>query len=142
MATLPWTSTAVTPDPDTDVVVLGSRLELRSRRDVPGFLGAALKLRRQVRAMPGAVGVSLIAQPTRKTFWTLSAWVDQTALDAFVAKPPHEAVMTHYRPDMAAATFATFTIRPTELPRPNSNAHDLWELARRRLRDADENRGA
>ena len=74
MATLPWTTTEVAPDPGTEAVVLGSRLELRSLRDVPVFLGAALKLRKLVREMPGALGVSLIAQPSRKTFWTLSAW--------------------------------------------------------------------
>ena len=101
---------------------------------------AAMSVRTQVRASPGALGVSLIAQPMHKTFWTLSAWVDQTALHAFVGKLPHAAVMTHYRPDLASATFATFMITPAELPTRNSNAHDLWELARQHLRDADEQR--
>jgi heme-degrading monooxygenase HmoA len=142
MPTLPWAPGRAAAQPTGAVVVLASRLELQSFWPIIGFVRAALAVRKQARESPGALGVSLIAQPTRKTFWTLSAWVDQTALDAFVAKPPHEAVMTHYRPDMAAATFATFTIRPTELPRPNSNAHDLWELARHRLRDADENKSA
>ena len=81
-------------------MVLGSRLELRSLRHVPGFLGAAMKLRKQVRAMPGALGVSLIAQPAHKTFWTLSAWVDQASLDAFVATPAHVAVMQRYHERM------------------------------------------
>ena len=136
MATLPWTSTAVTPDPDTDVVVLGSRLELRSRRDVPGFLGAALKLRRQVRAMPGAVGVSLIAQPTRKTFWTLSAWVDQPSLDAFVATPPHVAVMQRYHERMVDSAFTMWTVKTRDLPERRSNAKELWTEAKRRLASA------
>jgi quinol monooxygenase YgiN len=136
MATLPWTTTAVTPDSDADVVVLGSRLELQSLRDVPGFLGAALKLRKQVLAMPGAVGVSLIANPTRKTFWTLSAWVDQASLDAFVATPPHVAVMQRYHERMVGSAFATWTAKTRDLPERRSNAKQLWIEAKRRLGSA------
>jgi len=141
MATLPWTTTAVAPDPDTDVVVLGSRLELRSLRDVPGFLSAALKLRRQVRAMPGAVGVSLIATPTRKTFWTLSAWVDQASLDAFVATPPHDAVMQRYHERMVGSAFTTWTVKTRDLPERLSNARQLWTEAKRRLGAATREQG-
>ena len=142
MPTLPWAPGTAAAQPTGLVVVLGSRLELRSFWPIVGFVRAAIGVRTQVRASPGALGVSLIAQPTHKTFWTLSAWVDQTALNAFVGKPPHRAVMAHYRPEMARATFATFTISPGELPARNSNAHGLWEQARRHLRDADENRSA
>ena len=53
MATLPWTTTDTAAEATTgDAVVLGSRLELRSLRHVPGFLGAAMKLRKQVRRCP------------------------------------------------------------------------------------------
>ena len=140
MFTLPWSPGRAAAQPTGTAVVFASRLELRSLWPIVGFVRAAIAVRNQVRASPGALGVSLVAEPTRKTFWTLSAWVDQTALDAFVGKPPHRAVMTHYRPDMASSTFATFTIRPTELPARHSNAHELWDVARGRLRDADEHR--
>jgi hypothetical protein len=140
--TLPWAPGTAAAQPTGHVVVLGSRLELRSFWPIVGFVRAAMSVRSQVRASPGALGVSLIAQPMRKTFWTLSAWVDQSALTAFVGKLPHAAVMAHYRPDMASATFAMFTIAPVELPARNSNAHDLWELARQHLRDAGEKRSA
>jgi quinol monooxygenase YgiN len=142
MPTLPWAPGRAAARPTDAVVVLGSRLELRSFWPIVGFLRAALAVRKQVRASPGALGVSLIAEPTHKTFWTLSAWVDQAALNAFVGKPPHRAVMTHYRPEMASSTFATFTIARGALPARKSNAHDLWECARRELRDADENRSS
>ena len=140
MPTLPWAPGRAAAQPTGAVVVLASRLELRSFWPIVGFLRAATAVRRQVRASPGALGVSLIAQPTRKTFWTLSAWVDQTALDAFVGKTPHRAVMTHYGPDLASSTFATFMIVPGEVPARNSNTNALWERARQRLRNVDENR--
>jgi hypothetical protein len=133
MATLPWTTTDVQADRGTEAVVLGSRLALQSLRDVPGFVGAALKLRKQVRAMPGAIGVSLIAQPMGKTFWTLSAWVDQAALDAFVATPAHVAVMQRYHERMVDSAFTTWTVKTGDLPERRSNAKQLWTEAKRRL---------
>ena len=137
MATLPWTTTESTADTArdaaSDAVVLGSRLELRSLRHVPGFLGAAMKLRRQVLAMPGALGVSLIAQPAHKTFWTLSAWVDQASLDAFVATPAHVAVMRRYHERMNGSAFTTFPVKIGDLPEPRSNAKQLWSDAKQRL---------
>jgi|SoiMethySBSTD1v2_1073268.scaffolds.fasta_scaffold39532_5 hypothetical protein len=142
MLTLPWAPGRAAAQPTGAVVVLASRLELGSFWPMVGFLRAVVVVWNQVRASPGALGVSLVAQPTRRTFWTLSAWVDQTALNAFVDKPPHRAVMAHYGPDLASSSFATFTIGPADLPARRSNARDLWERARRHLRDADENRSA
>jgi heme-degrading monooxygenase HmoA len=141
MPTLPWSTGTAAAQPTDAVVVLGSRLELRSYWPIIGFLRSAMAVRNQARHSPGALGVSLIAQPRHKTFWTLSAWVDQAALNAFVGKPPHEAIMKHYRSDMASSSFVTFTVRPDQLPARNSNAQGLWDLAREKLREADEKRG-
>jgi hypothetical protein len=54
--TLPWTKVD-DPPANTEVVVLASRLELSSLRTVPGFLRAAMAVRRQVRGSDGALGV-------------------------------------------------------------------------------------
>ena len=137
MPTLPWARGTAAAAPTDAVVVLGSRLELRSYWPILGVLRAAAAVWKQVRASPGALGVSLIAQLRGKTFWTLSAWVDQAALDAFVSKSPHRDVMSHHGSDLAASRFATFTIRPDEVPKPNSNASDLWRTARDHLRPSD-----
>ena len=133
MATLPWTTTEVAPDPGTQAVVLGSRLELRSLRDVPVFLGAALKLRKLVREMPGALGVSLIAQPSRKTFWTLSAWGGEADLDAFVGTPSHVAVMQRFHDRLEGSSFTSWKVNVAQLPEPRSNAKQLWSEAKQRL---------
>ncbi len=132
MATLPWT-VADRADPRTDAVVLGSRLELRSYRHVPAFLSAAMKVRRQVRAAPGALGVSLIAQLASKTFWTLSAWTDEEVLDAFVRTEPHAGVMKRFGRRLTHADFTTWTCPVSELPSQHSNANALWHEAERRL---------
>ncbi len=48
MPTLPWTP-GPSAQPTARVLVLGSQLQLRSYRDVPGFVAAAMKIRKQVR---------------------------------------------------------------------------------------------
>ena len=85
MATLPWTTNTATDTP-AESVVLGSRLQLRSLGDTVRFLRVALQIRKQVLASHGAIGVSLIAQPADKTYWTLSAWTDRTRSTASCAR--------------------------------------------------------
>jgi hypothetical protein len=88
-----------------------------------------MKVRRQVRSTPGALGVSLIAEVGQKTFWTLSAWTDQERLDASVRAEPHAAVMKRFGPRLARAAFTTWSCRVSDLPSPRSNADALWREA-------------
>lgn len=107
MFTIPWaTSTTIPGGPTLRQV---SRLELTRVRDLPGFLVSALRLRRAVMGAPGAVGVSLRAEVSRRTFWTLSAWSDKDALDAFTRSDYHRGVMVKYRNRMAGSHFHTWT---------------------------------
>jgi heme-degrading monooxygenase HmoA len=130
---IPWTAGKAVrrgedgrPDHDGDTTLVQvSRLELARRRDVPGFLVAALRIRRLALRTPGCIGLALRAQPFRRTFWTLSAWDDQAAIGAFMRSDGHRAVMVEYRGRMAGSHFHTWnagegTARPT------------WTDARRR----------
>lgn len=116
MLTIPWATSAAIPEGSTLRQV--SRLELTRVRDVPGFLVAALRLRRVVMGAPGAVGISLRAQPSLRTFWTLSAWHDEDALDAFTRSDYHRSVMVKYRRRMAGSHFHTWTDDSTTATRP------------------------
>ncbi|ULE35262.1 hypothetical protein [Mycobacterium sp. IDR2000157661] len=112
MPTLPWaTPTAEESGYVPQTLVMASRFELRRCRDVPAFLLAAMRIRRQMLKSPGVVGVSLIAQPLRRTFYTLSAWRDRRALDSAVAAQPHAATMAGFRTRMADSLF-TFWDHP------------------------------
>ena len=113
--------------------MLGSRLELRSFGDTARFLRAALQVRKQVLASRGAIGVSLIAQPAHKTYWTLSAWTDQDALESFVRTMPHLDVMRRFRDRLERATFTTWSVPVDDLPKARSSAKELWQSARERL---------
>lgn len=122
MPTLPWTTPKPSRPEDGPVTVMASRLELRRLRDVPSFLAAALRIRRQMLSSPGALGVSLIARPMHRTFWTLSAWQDQAALSAAVGREPHRQIMKRFRPRMAGSSFVTWTAQATALPIPWDDA--------------------
>ncbi len=125
--TIPWKSTNPTrPATLTQV----SRLELARARDVPGFLIAALRIRRATLNAPGAVGLSLRAAPMSRTFWTLSSWSDRAAITAFVTSEAHTAVMTRYRDKMAGSHFHTWT--ETEL----TNSPPTWADALHRYDSA------
>lgn len=116
MATIPWkwttqhTARGAASSVTAVQVVQVSQLELLRLRNVPGFLIAALRLRREVLRADGALGVSLIAHPLRRTFWTLSSWTDTDAIGGFVRSEAHRAVMVGYRGKMRDSHFHTWSI--------------------------------
>jgi len=130
MPVLRWTAPPSARPAEGSVTVMASRLELRQRRDVVSFLGAALRIRRQMLGSPGALGLSLIARPLRRTFWTLSAWQDQAALSAAVGREPHQQIMKRFRPRMAGSSFVTWSAPATALP-------ITWDQALGRLEQPD-----
>jgi len=128
MPTLPWTTPKPPPMHDGPATVMTSRLELSRLSHVPSFLVAALRIRRQMLRSPGALGMSLIARPLHRTFWTLSAWQDQAALSAAVGRQPHREIMTRFRPRMAGSSFVTWTAPALPI---------RWDDALRRLDNPD-----
>ncbi|MER6563737.1 DUF3291 domain-containing protein [Streptomyces sp. NPDC001027] len=125
MPTLRWT-TVSTAAPDAEAFVMASRFEVRSFKDVPRFFLRSLAAWKQVSGAPGAYGASLIAQPLKRTFWTLSAWEDKDALYTYARTEPHRSIMTGLRPTMKDSTFAFWQTPAADLPVD-------WTDARRRL---------
>src|SRR5688572_1900649 len=115
MPPLPWRTT-LPALPHQEYLVMASRLPLRSHRTIPRFLGLTVSVARQLEGASGLVGYSLLAQPMRKTFWTLSAWTDRDALDAFVRTMPHLAVMRKLRTHMGHTRFITWMAPGAALP--------------------------
>jgi hypothetical protein len=129
MLTIPWTSAK--KQPQTAALVQVSRLELARKRDVPGFLIAALRIRRLTLRIPGAGGLSLRAQPLRRTFWTLSTWHDEAAIGEFMRTPGHRAVMVKYRDRMAGSHFHTWSRADQSIAKPSwVDAHRRYETSR------------
>jgi hypothetical protein len=125
MPTLHWT-TVSTPAPDAGTFVMASRIEVRSFKDVPRFFLKSLAAWKQVSGAPGAYGASLIAQPQKRTFWTLSAWEDKDALYTYARTEPHKSIMIGLRPTMKDSVFTFWEAPAADLPID-------WADARRRL---------
>ena len=124
---LPWTTGPAAGDDQDEVVVMASLLRLDSIRRVPGFLRAAMAIREQVLHADGAVGVALNTSLPR-TFFTLSAWRNRDALNAFVRSEPHVSSMRRYRPAMADARFVFWSASADSIP-------PSWSDVERRLRE-------
>lgn len=129
MPALPWTRFAP-PDPGRQYVIMASRLPLTWYRDVPAFLRATMAIRAQLAQTDGLIGYALDAQLTRKTFWTVSAWDSQDALDAFSRADPHRSRVAAIRPRMRPTTFTFWTAPGTDLP-------VSWTEVRRRIADTE-----
>ncbi|MGW3555431.1 DUF3291 domain-containing protein [Streptomyces griseoincarnatus] len=125
MPTLPWT-VPNPPPPHGTAFVMASRFEVRTLKDVPRFFLRSLAAWKQVRSAPGAYGASLIAQPARRVFYTLSAWQDRDALYAYARTEPHRGIMTSLRSTMRTSTFTFWEVDTSGLP-------IAWDDARRRL---------
>jgi quinol monooxygenase YgiN len=115
MAALPWAQRRPV-EPDRTYVAMASRLPLKRRRSIPGFLRDTLAIRRQLARASGMVGYALDAELTRKTFWTFSVWEDQASLDAFASSDPHQAIIRRLRPLMGPTRFEFFPVRGSDLP--------------------------
>lgn len=115
MPTLPWI-TVNQPATGDEPLVMASRLEVRSLRQVPGFLLSSLALLQQARRSPGALGVALKADLLKRTFWTVSAWTDKAAVHAYAATEPHKSTMRRKRAVMRESTFVFWNAPAGALP--------------------------
>ena len=115
MPALPWAWRQAV-DPGRTYLAMASRLPLKRRRSIPGFLRDALAIRRQLARAPGLVGYALDAELGLKTFWTFSVWEDRASLDAFASSDPHRAITGRLRPLMGPTRFEFFPIPGSGLP--------------------------
>ncbi len=115
MPAVPWRQRAQ-PHADQRYLIMASRLPLHSYTTIPKFLGMTWAVARQLEHSDGLIGYSLLAQPTKKTFWTLSAWQDRPSLQAFVRALPHVRIMTTLRPHMEPTRFTTWDAPGSSLP--------------------------
>lgn len=115
MPATPWRSRQ-RPDPDTDYLMAASRLPLTAATAIPKVLRLTVGIARQLERSDGLVGYALLAQLRAKTFVTVSAWVDEAHLRAFVRAMPHLQVMRDLRPLMEVPAFAEWTAAGASLP--------------------------
>ncbi|MEU6862326.1 DUF3291 domain-containing protein [Streptomyces sp. NPDC046876] len=105
---------------------MASRFEVKSLSDVPRFFVRALAAWAQLKTSPGAVEASLIAEPLKRTFWTLSAWESREAIYGYARAEPHRGIMGELRSTMRTSVFTFWEMPVSVLPLD-------WDDARTRL---------
>ena len=115
MPALPWVNVSAA-EPGIELTVLATSLPLQKHRHIPGFMRWTMRIRGQLSRAPGLVGYSLDADLLGKTFWTVSAWAGQPAMEDFVRQDPHASATAAIRPHMRRSTFVSWTAGPEELP--------------------------
>ena len=110
--------------PDQEYLALLTYLPLKYRT-IPRFLGYAKRVETQLAETKGIIGYSLRAKFMQRSFWTLSLWKSEEALQAFVHEGFHAGVMKVLMPDMAATNFVRWKIKGSACP-------PSWEEALKR----------
>ncbi len=98
---------------------------LSSARDLPGAYAVAMRLRRAWPDLEGAVGLWLWAKPLQKRSGSVSVWLCEEDLMAFVRWPVHVAIMRKYR-GRGTLTSASWQVE-------RFLASEVWKDAARRL---------
>jgi uncharacterized membrane protein len=117
--------------PADPAAVMVSRLELRSLRDVPGFLRAALRLRRAFRTSSGGITLRLAASPLTGRFWTWSSWTDERGLQEYTRSRVHTDVVRSYRTRLRDSGFRILDPAYEDLPTTWADVRALAAQAQR-----------
>jgi hypothetical protein len=121
----PWKERAPL-EADAEYLVLASSIPPRSMASTWSLFRGSRMVRRQLLSTDGVVGFSMLAEPLKKHYATLSVWRDEAALDAFAGAQPHRQLMSDLAPAMAPTTFVRWTIK-------GADGRPLWPDALARL---------
>lgn len=105
----PWRTVAQL-DPAADYLVLASSIPPKSVASTWKLFRGSREVARQLSATDGVMGFSMLAEPLRKHYATLSVWRDERALEAFSRARPHVRLMEELSPAMEATKFVRWTI--------------------------------
>jgi quinol monooxygenase YgiN len=105
----PWKSLG-SLEADRQYLVLASSIPPKRVSSTWSMFTGSRAVRKQMLAADGVLGFSMLAEPLRKHYATLSVWRDEAALDAFAATSPHARLMAELAPAMNEPRFVRWTI--------------------------------
>jgi heme-degrading monooxygenase HmoA len=109
----PWKAVGVL-DANTEYIVLASSIPPKSMASTWTMFRGSRLVRQQLLAADGILGFSMLAEPLRKRYATLSVWRDHDALDAFAETDPHARLIAQLTPAMNDPTLIRWTISGTD----------------------------
>lgn len=105
----PWKSLGVL-ESDAEYLVLASSIPPKRMSSTWSMFRGSRVVRQQLLTAEGVLGFSMLAEPFRKNYATLSVWRDEAALDAFAGTNPHARLMADLSAAMNAPKFVRWTI--------------------------------
>jgi quinol monooxygenase YgiN len=97
-------------DADAEYLVLASSIPPKSMTSTWSMFRGSRVVRQQLLTADGLLGFSMLAEPLRKNYATMSVWRDEEALDAFASTHPHAQLMADLAPSMNEPKFVRWTI--------------------------------
>jgi hypothetical protein len=113
-------------DPDVEYLVLASSIPPKRITSTMKLFRGSRRVRKQLLSTDGVMGFSMLAEPLRRHYATLSVWRDDAALDRFARAHPHDELMAALAPAMGATKFVRWTISGVR-------DHPSWDEALTRL---------
>jgi heme-degrading monooxygenase HmoA len=108
-------------------IVSSTRLRLRSLRFFVPFLGYTQRSIRQAKRAPGCRGVK-VRRTSGLTFWTLTAWQSEEAMQAYRVGSPHREAMRKLPHWCDEAAVARWSADAAEAPvHSERSALPSWE---------------
>jgi heme-degrading monooxygenase HmoA len=101
-----------------------TRLRVRSFLYLPQFFWNAFQCKRQAERSPGFLGGRLLVN-ARNVFWTMTAWEDQAAMNAYRTGGAHRGAMPRLLNWCDEAAVVHWTEESSEIP--------FWQEARQRM---------
>ena len=118
--------------PDCSYQVMVSKLPLKHYGSIPKFMKDTLVIRKQLQTTPGLIGYGLLAELSKKTFFTFSIWENMDDLNTFANTNPHQKIIENLRPKMGHAVFKFNEVEGSKLPWN-------WDQAKAQLTDTSDN---
>ncbi len=118
-------------DKDREYLVVASRLRLKSFWSTPKFMLYGGAIQWQLAKTAGLVGYSILMEPFRKVYGTLSVWESERDLMMFTKEAPHSKAMEALRPILdGKAVYSRWAVTSADEP-------PSWELAVKKLSEAE-----
>lgn len=115
MLSFPWRTLAEVHGDSRYVALLGV-VRLSRIRVLPAFVRFGMRIERQLKRTPGAVGYRTGAELASLGFYHLSAWSDASAIQAFVDAAPHRHAVAQLTGRLGEVTFRDWTVYGCDLP--------------------------
>jgi heme-degrading monooxygenase HmoA len=93
-----------------------TRLRVRSLRFLPSFILYAIGTTAEAQRAPGFLAAQLSASLFRRTYWTLTAWSDEAAMQAWRVSGVHRIVMPKLAHWCDEAAVAHWNAAAEEMP--------------------------